>query len=108
MLQPLRTSPQFRDREMIFGRLGMSGYKQPQQLLLLTYLLSQGAEFDVLINLDGFNEIGLHSSENMYQNTHPSFPRAWRFRLHTEPTSRVVHAVHRYTSQKASRCQMAD
>jgi hypothetical protein len=35
--------------------LGHGGYKQPQQLLLLAYLLTVGQRFDVVINLDGFN-----------------------------------------------------
>src|SRR5665647_2953216 len=37
--------------------LGVAGYKQPQQLLTLTYFLSLGAEYDLVINLDGYNEI---------------------------------------------------
>jgi len=34
--------------------LAVDGYKQPQQLLALTYLLALGVRFDVVINLDGF------------------------------------------------------
>ena len=32
--------------------LALGGYKQPQQLLLLAYLLSHGAELDVVVNID--------------------------------------------------------
>ncbi len=39
--------------------LGFAGYKQPQQLLALAYFLSLGAEYDLIINLDGYNEIVL-------------------------------------------------
>jgi hypothetical protein len=37
------------------------GYKQPQQLLVLSYFLSRGQQFDAVINIDGFNEIALAS-----------------------------------------------
>lgn len=39
--------------------LGQGGWKQPQQLLALNYFLSLGQRFDVIVNLDGFNEIAL-------------------------------------------------
>src|SRR5262249_42955698 len=39
--------------------LAAGGYKQPQQLLTLAYLLAQGARFDVVLNVDGFNEVAL-------------------------------------------------
>ena len=35
----------------------MPGYKQPQQLMAYNYLLSLGAEFDAVINIDGYNVI---------------------------------------------------
>ena len=60
--------------------LADNGYKQPQQLMLVTYLLSAGAQFDVLINLDGFNEIVLPVIENLPKKVHPSYPRKWFFR----------------------------
>src|SRR5438105_4905013 len=39
--------------------LAQGGYKQPQQLMTLNFLLMLGAKFDYLINLDGFNELAL-------------------------------------------------
>ena len=53
------------------------GYKQPQQLNILSYLLASGAEFDVAINLDGLNDIALPIGENIPRSVHPFFPRAW-------------------------------
>lgn len=35
----------------------VAGYKQPQQLMTAAYLLSSGAQMDMIINLDGLNEI---------------------------------------------------
>ena len=60
----LRQAGIFRDRELLFVNLAMGGYKQPQQLLVVSYLLALGAEFDVIINIDGFNEVALHEAEN--------------------------------------------
>jgi hypothetical protein len=35
------------------------GYKQPQQALVLAYFLSIGQPFDLVVNIDGFNEVAL-------------------------------------------------
>jgi hypothetical protein len=60
--------------------LALRGFKQPQQLAVVDWLWSQGARFDVLVNLDGFNELVL-ASENYQQGTDPLFPRRWRMRV---------------------------
>ena len=57
------------------------GYKQPQQLQALTYFLSIGARFDVVINLDGFNDVVLPYADNAIRNIYPFYPRVWRLRL---------------------------
>lgn len=46
-------------KNFIVINFATDGYKQPQQLMILNYLLALGAEFDVVINLDGFNEVSL-------------------------------------------------
>jgi hypothetical protein len=42
----------------------LGGYKQPQQLLILDYFLAIGQEFDLVINIDGFNEVVLSNINN--------------------------------------------
>lgn len=37
------------------------GYKQPQQLLVLAYFLALGQQYDLVVNIDGFNEVALGS-----------------------------------------------
>src|SRR2546423_1057999 len=54
-----------------------AGYKQPQQLMILNYLLALGAEFDVVVNLDGFNDVALPVAENIPAGVNPFFPRGW-------------------------------
>jgi hypothetical protein len=56
------------------------GYKQPQQLMTLAWLLARGAAPDVVINLDGFNEVTLPRLENLPEGVHPLYPRAWEYR----------------------------
>ncbi len=52
----------------VFGRdrsdvtvlsFAQGAFKQPQQLLIYTYFRSLGQRFDVVINIDGFNEIAM-------------------------------------------------
>ncbi len=57
--------------------VAMGGYKQPQQLIALAYLLSHGAQLDVVVNLDGFNEVALPEAENLPREVSPFYPRNW-------------------------------
>lgn len=79
-LQELRRQPRFQGKKLELVRLALDGYKQPQQLILLTFLLSLGAEFDILVNIDGLNETALHPAENALSGTFPPYPRAWKLR----------------------------
>ena len=54
------------------------GYKQPQQALVLAYFLSIGQPFDLVINIDGLNEVAL-SPLNNQQNLDISMPSASHF-----------------------------
>ena len=53
----------------------IDGGKQPQQLFKLYYLDLIGLKFDIIINLDGFNELALTLSENFAINDHLIYPR---------------------------------
>lgn len=77
----LKKDERFRDREIVYVRLGLGGYKQPQQLLALNYVLALGGELDYLINIDGFNEVALPECENLSCGVHPFFPRDWSNRI---------------------------
>ena len=60
----LKQLPQFKDKEIIILSLATGGYKEPQQLITLNYMLSLGQKFDLVINIDGFNEIALANINN--------------------------------------------
>ncbi len=60
----LKQLPEFKDKEFIILSLATGGYKQPQQLILLNYFLSIGQKFDMIINIDGFNEVTIAKANN--------------------------------------------
>lgn len=63
----LKSIPELADKEIIILCFASGGYKQPQQLLMLNYFLSIGQEFDMVINIDGFNEVALSYQNNQQQ-----------------------------------------
>lgn len=66
---------ELKDKRIVVLNLAQGGYKQPQQALLLSYLAVQGQLMDIVVNIDGFNEIALTRS-NQKKNVHESFPNA--------------------------------
>lgn len=58
-VERLKEAPFFRDKEIKVLNFGSGGYKQPQQLLILNYYLATGQVLDMVINIDGFNEVAL-------------------------------------------------
>jgi len=59
MADALKQHPYFQNREVIPLCFSHEGYKQPQEALALTYFLSVGQTFDLVVNLDGFNDVAL-------------------------------------------------
>jgi hypothetical protein len=74
----LSESNQFRGKKIELVRMAFAGFKQPQQLMALDYVLSLGGELDVLINIDGFNEIALAPCENEKSQIFAAYPRMWK------------------------------
>ncbi len=62
----LRQNAFFKNREIVTLCFSHEGYKQPQQLLVLAYFLSIGQPFDMVINIDGFNEVALGNINDTY------------------------------------------
>ncbi|WP_413166131.1 hypothetical protein ACL6C3_05815 [Capilliphycus salinus ALCB114379] len=65
--QIFRQIPEYKDKEIILLSFAIGGYKQPQQLLILNYMLARGQKFDLIINIDGFNEVALSNLNNQRQ-----------------------------------------
>ena len=66
LIERLEDLEQFKDREIVVLSFGFGGYKQPQQLQVLSYFLSVGQVYDLVINVDGFNEVGF-AQDNVEQ-----------------------------------------
>ncbi len=79
LIEKLKASPYFKDKTLNVTLLALGGFKQPQQLMALNYFLSLGAQYDIVINLDGFNEIALAFSENIPYGVSSNYPRFWNF-----------------------------
>jgi hypothetical protein len=62
-------------RDIVVLSFAQGGYKQPQQLLTLSYYLTLGQELDAAISLDGFNEVAL-SHRNDVMDLDISMPSA--------------------------------
>lgn len=86
LVEDLKANAFFKTREIVPLCFSHEGYKQPQQLLLLSYFLSTGQVFDLVLNIDGFNEVAL-SSLNNERGLDISMPSA----MHLEPLVNLVN-----------------
>jgi len=103
----LRESGRWPGREIVLLNTAYGGYKQPQQLMALNYTLSLGAEFDVVVNLDGFNDVALDAVENEPRGVFPAYPRAWALRVENFRDPALVERVGLVTYLRARRADLA-
>lgn len=95
----------FAGKEIIVLSFADGGFKQPQQLMILNYLLAMDAHFDVVINLDGFNEVAL-GAENQSRGISLHYPRGWD-NLAASPDPQQIAASGRLIRSKAQRHRFA-
>ncbi len=76
--QMLAALPALSEKQINLACVAIAGYKQPQQLLAVNYLLSLGARIDLLINIDGFNEITLPLNDNYPNGVFVFYPTMWK------------------------------
>jgi hypothetical protein len=67
----------FRGKDIKVVSTALGGYKQPQQLIVLSYMLARGAEYDIVVNIDGFNEID-SAEDNLRDGVNPYYPHNWK------------------------------
>ncbi|MCD4742392.1 MAG: hypothetical protein K8R67_07965 [Desulfobacteraceae bacterium] len=63
----------FKEKNIILFNLASGGYKQPQQLNLLNFILINSFVPDMVINIDGFNEAAL-AYANLKSGISPAYP----------------------------------
>ena len=72
----------------VVDNAALPGGKQPQQLFKLHYLLMLGERYDIVINVDGFNEIALPLIENRALGNHVAYPRSYSKLVESASTAR--------------------
>lgn len=93
IVRKLLASSNFAGKKIKTYALALGGFKQPQQLFSLNYFMAEGAYFDYVINLDGFNEIVLPLCDNYPFGVHPSFPRHWNIYSRKKLDSQVLQQL---------------
>jgi hypothetical protein len=103
LTRELQCSPAFSGKEIEIVSLAVGGYKQPQQLMSLEYVLALGGEFDIVINLDGFNEIAW-PDRNLAAGGYHLYPPGWPWvvnRLPNPDSRRMVGKIVYLADQRA-------
>jgi len=81
LITRLAQLPQFLGKTLVPLNAAAAGHKQPQQAMTVAYLLSLGRRLDIVINLDGFNDVALYPTENAPAGVFPAYPRRWHQRV---------------------------
>ena len=68
-------------RQPVVLGLAAQGSRQPQQTLSLANTLLLGGEFDLIVNLDGRNDVVRSVSQSRLEGVFPFFPRLWTKRV---------------------------
>jgi hypothetical protein len=102
-LAELQKQPTFAGQKIRLVRLAMSGYKQPQQLMALAYVLSLGGEFDYVVNLDGFNELATAVGGNWSADVAMTYPMQWQYRLKDVVDPRTTSTSFQLLANRAQR-----
>jgi len=72
LARELGNLPAYQGKKISFAALAFEGWRQPQQLQALTYYLAQGGKADLLLGVDGFNEVANQNPG------YPYLPENWR------------------------------
>jgi hypothetical protein len=97
--------PAFAGKEIVVLRYALGAYKQPQPLLLLQDVLARGGHIDVLIEIDGVNELVV-GDRNLIAGISPFFPSSWASMAATT-TPKLATLLGRIESRRALRRGMA-
>jgi hypothetical protein len=103
----LAQSPRFRGKQFEYVNLAVVAYKQPQPLIAVNYALALGAEFDILLSIDGFNEVAMYALENQQAGLFPMFPRFWPYLVATMPDPEIRRMAGKIAYLEDTRTQWA-
>lgn len=74
LAERLAMIPELRGQRLVLLGFGIPGGKQPQQLSVLSYVLSRGQHLDLAINIDGYNELMWASYNHHVERVDFSYP----------------------------------
>ena len=106
LVEGLQKSEHFKGKEINVVAFALGGFKQPQQLMALNYFLSLNAHYDIVINLDGFNEVALPYSDNLPFNVFSNYPRHWNIYSRKRLDSKVQLLVSKQLNIKEERSSL--
>ena len=89
----VRSEFERRGLEPIVTSFPVDGFEQPQQLGSIGFFLALGAEFDIVINIDGFNDIVLPIVDNYQRGVYPFYPRSWNSFVNRRPSQSTILAA---------------
>ena len=78
----------FKSNRFVVYNAAFPGGKQPQQYFRYLYLELVGFKPDIVVNLDGFNEIALPLAENSILGNPAIFPRSYSRQMHATAADR--------------------
>lgn len=102
----LARSPVTGGREVQIVCMALGGYKQPQQLVSTQLALLRGGHFDLVLNLDGFNEVALVQA-NQDQGVPGWFPNRWGALMDRAPTPPQLLRMGRLAAEREARASAA-
>lgn len=88
----LAAAPELDGRWVRVLGYGVAGFKQPQQLNLLAWLLALGLQPEAVLCLDGFNEVAL-GNVNHSRGYHPVYPAASQWTMVASDWYSDTHAL---------------
>ena len=90
--------PNITHKKVVIIPFAAGGFKQPQQLFALQHALLVGFEFDLVINIDGYNDLVMAVS-NYDKDINPSFPSGF----HTAMLGQLAKGIDYDLAQSLSR-----
>ena len=105
--QALQAVPELRGRRIGVPCVGLGGFKQPQMLGALGYLLATGRRFDAVVLLDGFNDVALSFNQNKFKRAAVSYPYDWDRHLGTGTGREELRRVGTVAALAAARAELA-
>ena len=99
--------PRFDGRPVRVHCLGQGGMRQPQQLAAVAFFTAVGARFDLVINIDGYNDVTLPVLYNWRRGMYLYFPHGWDVKISRRPDAATLAAAGEATLLAEARAGLA-